>query len=162
MATSVISSLPQVANLQQVVSMAPAVTMTTNSTLPPAQTLTTAEGVSIILVPTTMVPENTAIPVPIQTTTSLLPSVTGLTQTSLPQAQAPVTGTQSVKPMSLQVSGVKSEAMTPVRSPTVRSLKGGVSQDVNSPSRCKRRLDFASIGLHSLQRPAGSTRGSRR
>ena len=161
MATSVISSLPQVANLQQVVSMAPAVTMATSNTLPPAQTLTTAEGVSIILVPTTMVPENTAIPVPIQAT-SILPNVTGLTQTSLPQTQAPVTSTQAGKPVSLQVSSTKSEAMTPARSPTVRSLKGGLSQDVNSPSRCKRRLDFASIGLHSLQRPAGSTRGSRR
>lgn len=153
------TSLPQ-----QVVTMdtiIPPAGMTCSSTLPAVQTVTTTQGLSVLLVPTTMVPENTAVTIP----AAIAAPNTGtamIAGTASPQLQittlTPATTAMSLKPLSLQVaSGM---ANTPTRTPPLKPPKKFRSEQ-EEQTRCKRRLDFASLGLHSLQRPAGSG-GNRR
>ena len=131
------------------------------STLPAVQTVTTTQGLSVILVPTTMVPENTAVSIPTTITaqnTGIAMVETSTNQPLQPITLTPATTAMSLKPLSLQIT--RGMTHTPTRTPPLKPPKKFRSEQ-EEQTRCKRRLDFASLGLHSLQRPAGSG-GNRR
>ena len=139
------TSLPQV------------VTMGTTNSLQgtPAVHTITAGGLNLILVPTTMVPENTAIAVS-TTTAASMPDLT--VESSASSTPATESTTLTLKPFGVQV--LSSSEQTPTRTPPLKPPKKFRAEQ-EEQTRCKRRLDFASLGLHSLQRPSGA-RGNRR
>ena len=149
------TSLPQVVTMGT--SLSSAGMTCSSSSLPAVQTVITAEGLSVILVPTTMVPENTAVSIPAATITSpstMIENNNNNSNTSL----TPATTAMTLKPLSLQMTS--STNNTPTRTPPLKPPKKFRAEQ-EEQTRCKRRLDFASLGLHSLQRPVGSG-GNRR
>ena len=154
------TSLPQVVTMATDLSSAG---MTcSSSSLPAVQTVTTAEGLSVILVPTTMVPENTAVTIPAATiqaqSTMIENNNNSPTQVLSNTSLTPATTAMNLKPLSLQMTSSMNN--TPTRTPPLKPPKKFRTEQ-EEQTRCKRRLDFASLGLHSLQRPAGSG-GNRR
>ena len=142
------ASLPQVVTMgTNNLSSAGMTCSSSSSSLPGLQTVTTAEGLSLILVPTTMVPQNTTVTIPTATVTA----PTTMSNSSL----TPATTGLSLKPLTVQMTS--SMSSTPTRTPPLKPPKKFRSEQ-EEQTRCKRRLDFASLGLHSLQRPAGSNR----
>ena len=103
-----------------------------------------------------MVPKNTAVSIPAATITA--PSTMIENNNNNNTSLTPATTAMTLKPLSLQMTSSMNN--TPTRTPPLKPPKKFRAEQ-EEQTRCKRRLDFASLGLHSLQRPAGSG-GNRR